>query len=39
MREVEFRMKEKTKYDVIKELVDHNGNKERASLKLGISKR
>ena len=39
MREVELRMREKTKYDVIKELVDHNGNKERASLKLGISKR
>lgn len=39
MRKVELRMKEKEKYDVIKELVDHNGNKERASLKLGISKR
>ena len=39
MRKVELRMNEKEKYDVIKELVDHNGNKERARLKLGISKR
>ena len=39
MREVELRMNEQEKYDVIKELVDHGGNKERASLKLGISKR
>ena len=39
MRKVELRMKEKEKYDVIKELVDHNGNKNRASKKLGISKR
>ena len=39
MRKVELRMKEKDKYDVIKELVDHNGNKNRASKKLGISKR
>ena len=39
MRKVELRMNEKEKYDVIKELVDHNGNKERASLKLGITKR
>ena len=27
-------MKEKEKYDVIKELVDHNGNKNRAAMKL-----
>ena len=27
MRKVELRMKEEEKYDVIKELVDHNGNK------------
>ena len=39
MRKVELRMNEKEKYEVIKELVDHNGNKNRASKKLGISKR
>lgn len=39
MRKVELKMKEKQKYEVIKELVDHNGNKNRASKKLGISKR
>lgn len=39
MRKVELRMKELEKYKVIKELVDNNGNKERASIKLGISKR
>ena len=39
MRKVELRMKEKEKYDVIKELVDHDGNKNRASKKLGISRR
>ena len=39
MRKVELRMNEKEKYDVIKELVDHNGNKNRAATKLGISKR
>lgn len=39
MRKVELRMKEKEKYDVIKELVDHNGNKNRAAKKLGISRR
>ena len=39
MRKAELRMNEKDKYDVIKELVDHNGNKYRASEKLGISKR
>ena len=39
MRKVELRMKEKTKYDVIKELVDHNGNKNRAAITLGISRR
>lgn len=37
MRKVELRMNEKEKYEVIKELVDHNGNKKRASKKLGIS--
>ena len=38
MRKVELRMNEQEKYDVIKGLVDHNGNKNRASEKLGISK-
>ena len=39
MRKVELRMNEQKKYEVIKELVDHNGNKNRASKKLGISRR
>ena len=39
MRKVELRMNEQKKYEVIKELVDHNGNKNRASQKLGISRR
>ena len=39
MRKVELRMNEQEKYDVIKELVDHNGNKKRAALKLGITER
>ena len=39
MRKVELRMKEKEKYEIIKELVDHNGNKNRAAKKLGISRR
>ena len=30
-------MKEQEKYEVIKELVDHNGNKLRAAQKLGLS--
>jgi len=37
MRKVELRMKEQLKYEVIKELVDHNGNKNRASKKLNLS--
>ena len=37
MRKVELRMNEQIKYETIKELVDHNGNKNRASIKLGIS--
>lgn len=37
MRKAELRMKEQTKYDIIKELVDHNGNKHRAAKKLGLS--
>ena len=39
MRKVELRMNEKEKYKIIKELVDHNGNKNRASKKLGLSRR
>ena len=39
MRKVELRMNEQEKYKVIKELVDHNGNKNRVSKKLGISRR
>lgn len=39
MRKVELRMNEQKKYNKIKELVDHNGNKNRVALKLGISKR
>lgn len=39
MRKVELRMNEQIKYDVIKELVDHKGSKNRAALKLGISRR
>lgn len=39
MRKVELRMKEKKKYEVIKELVDHNDNKNRAAITLGISRR
>ena len=39
MKEVKLRMSEQEKYKVIKELVDHNGNKNRASKKLGLSRR
>ena len=39
MRKVELRMNELEKYEVIKELVDHNGNKNRAAKKLGVSRR
>ncbi len=39
MRKVKLRMKEQTKYEIIKELVDHNGNKYRAKEKLGLSMR
>lgn len=37
MRKVILKMNEQEKYNVIKELVDHNGNKKRAALKLGVS--
>ena len=39
MRKVELRMNELEKYNVIKELVDHNGNKNRAAMKLNLSRR
>lgn len=39
MRKVELRMKELEKYNAIKELVDHKGNKKRVALKLGLSER
>lgn len=37
MRKVNLRMKEQNKYEIIKELVEHNGNKNRAKEKLGLS--
>ena len=37
MRKVELRMNEQRKYEEIKNLVDHGGNKKRVALKLGIS--
>ena len=39
MKEVKLRMKEMEKYKIIKELVDHNGNKLRAKERLGLSMR
>lgn len=39
MRKVELRMNEQYKYDVIKELVDHKGNKNKAAEKLGLTRR
>ena len=39
MRKVDLRMNEQKKYEIIKELVDHNGNIQRAVSKLGLSKR
>ena len=37
MKKVKLRMNEEEKYKVIKELVDHKGNKNRAAKKLGLS--
>ena len=37
MRKVELRMNEQFKYEVIKKLVETNGNKKRASIKLNLS--
>ena len=39
IRKVDLKMDEQQKYEVIKKLVDTNGNKDRAALTLGISKR
>ena len=39
MRKVNLRMNEQKKYDVIKKLVDTNGNKKRAAVELGLSER
>ena len=39
MRKVKLRMNEQEKYEIIKELAINNGNKNRASKKLGISRR
>ena len=39
MRKVKLRRNEQEKYNVIKELVDLNRNKNRASKKLGLSRR
>lgn len=39
MKEVILKMNENEKYLVIKDLVDHDGNKDRAARKLGISRR
>ena len=36
MRKVELSLKEKQKYEVIKKLIETNGNKERARIKLGL---
>ena len=37
MRKVELRMNEQEKYETIKYVVEHNGSKKRACIKLGIS--
>ena len=39
MKKVRLRMKEQEKYEVIKELVDHKGNKLRAAVKLNVTVR
>ena len=36
MRKVELSLKEKQRYEIIKKLVETNGNKERARIKLGL---
>ena len=39
MKRVDLNMKEKSIYEVIKKLVDTNGNKNRAAIKLGVTPR
>lgn len=39
MRKVNLRMNEQEKHETIKELVDHKGNKNRAAIKLNLSRR
>lgn len=39
MRKVNLSMNEQEKYEIIKALVDHHGNKNRAAIKLGVSTR
>lgn len=39
MRKVNLRMNEQIKYEIIKELVEHKGNKQRAAIKLNLSVR
>ncbi|MDO4378030.1 MAG: hypothetical protein Q4C64_02610 [Erysipelotrichia bacterium] len=39
MRKVSLSMKEQNKYSVVKEFVDHGGNKKRAAFELGITVR
>ena len=39
MRRIDLTMNEQKKYEVIKRLVDEGGNKDRAALTLGITKR
>lgn len=39
MKRIDLRMNEQLKYEVIKSLVDHNGNKKAAALKLGCTTR
>lgn len=36
MRKVNLTMNEHKKYDIIKKLVDNNGNKQRAAIELGL---
>lgn len=37
MKKVELRTMEQIKYEIIKNLVDNDGNKHRAAIKLGIT--
>ena len=39
MKKVELRVMEQIKYEIIKNLIDNNGNKKRAAIKLGITVR